>query len=81
MIKNHHVDKRSVAEYYVCLQSTSSVCDESCKSQCTTKQSFGKTFSNDGKCYEVMANGACASENTCTQGFKCNCEINEIDCV
>jgi len=81
LIKNHHVEKRSAAEYYLCISTTLSACDDSCSSQCTTKHTLEKTFPKDGKCYEVLADGACASENTCLQGFKCNCKINEIDCV
>ena len=80
-MKFQDIEKRSAAEYYVCISTTLSACDDSCNSQCTTKNSLGKTFSNDGTCYEVLAGGSCASENTCIQGFKCNCEINEIDCA
>ena len=81
-MKRQHVEKRSAAEYYVCVTTTLSECEDSCNIQCTTQKDQGKTFSHDdGTCYEVLAGGSCASENTCAQGFKCNCDINGIECA
>ena len=65
-------------EYYLCLSIPFEECDKSCESQCRTKNSFDKTFNQDGKCYKVLATGHCPPGGQgCKDAFKCNCDITE----
>ena len=65
-------------EYYLCLSLPFEECNKSCESQCKTKNSFDKTFNQDGKCYKVLASGHCPEGGQgCRDAFKCNCDITE----
>ena len=82
MISERLRSKRSAgASYYLCLSTTSSQCDASCNGQCVNKNSFDKKFEEDGKCYKVLASGSCPEgDNTCSTGFRCDCDVEEISC-
>merc|ERR1712062_352383 len=82
MINNRLRSKRSTdVSYYLCLSTTSSQCDSSCNGQCVNKNSFDKTFEQDGKCYRGLASGSCPDgDNTCALGFRCDCDVEEITC-
>ena len=80
-LHEHKLVKRSTPEYYFCLATESSNCNTACGTQCQNKNAFGKTFKDGEKCYEVLATGSCpVGDNTCSSGFKCSCDINEISC-
>ena len=80
LLKNQRV-KRSTVEYYFCLTTSSSQCDSACATQCGNQHALGHTFAQDGKCYAVLDDGSCpGGDNTCSSGFKCSCDIEEITC-
>lgn len=81
MISEKLQSKRSAdVSYYLCLSTTSSQCDASCNGQCANKNAFEKTFDQDGKCYKVLASGTCPEgDNTCSTGFRCDCDVAECD--
>ena len=79
---NSRDEEKQQAEYYLCLSIPFEECDKSCESQCRTKNSFDKTFNQDGKCYKVLATGHCPPGGQgCKDAFKCNCDITECQHV